>query len=137
MLTLVLPLTLDRFAWTPHGTYARDLEHFVNLLGFTPHESLIAATYGVAKLFMREHEMGQIRVGNFADCVLVDGKPLENIAVLQDHDKLNIIVINGRVHKAGRKEYIPPPVAGQDNNSHPIVPDMDFPEVKKDMQKNY
>lgn len=24
------------FAWTPHGTYARDLEHFVELLGFTP-----------------------------------------------------------------------------------------------------
>ncbi len=24
------------FAWTPHGTYARDLQHFVELLDFTP-----------------------------------------------------------------------------------------------------
>lgn len=95
------------FAWTPHGTYARDLAHFKNLLGFTAHESIIAATYGVAKLFMREDEMGQLKPGNYADCILVDGNPLEQIEVLQDHDKLDVIIINGRVHKAGRKEYLP------------------------------
>lgn len=132
---LILPGGDYGFAWTPHGTYARDLEHFVKLLDFTPMESIIAATAGVAKLFMREKELGKIQEGFYADCILVDGDPLEDIAVLQDHDKLNIIVLNGRVHKAGRKEYIAPPVAGQDANSHPIVPD--FPEVKKEMQKNY
>lgn len=94
------------FAWTPHGTYARDLQHFRDLLGFTSHEAIIAATYGVAKLFMRSDEMGQIKVGNFADCILVNGDPLENIEVLQDHSKLDIIIINGRVHKAGRLEYL-------------------------------
>ncbi|KAG4437049.1 hypothetical protein IFR05_007463 [Cadophora sp. M221] len=131
----VLPGGDYGFAWTPHGTYARDLDHFVKLLGFTPMESLIAATAGVAKLFMRENELGKIQEGFYGDCILVDGNPLEDITVLQDHDKLNVIVINGRVHKAGRKEYVAPPVAGQDSNSHPIVPD--FPEVKKEMQKNY
>lgn len=123
------------FAWTPHGTYARDLAHFKNLLGFTAHEAIIAATVGVAKLFMRSEELGKIAPGYYADCILVDGDPLEHIEVLQDHDKLNVIVINGRVHKAGRKEYVAPPVAGQDHNSHVIVPD--FPEVKTPMQKNY
>lgn len=122
------------FAWTPHGTYARDLAHFKNLLGFTAHEAIIAATYGVAKLFMRSHEMGQIKVGNFADCVLVDGNPLDEIEVLQDHDKLNIIVINGRVHKAGRKEYLLGQLSG---NPPPLHGDLDFPEVKKSMQKSY
>jgi len=134
---VVLPGGDYGFAWTPHGTYARDLEHFKNLLGFTAHEAIIAATYGVAKLFMREQEMGQIKEGNLADCILVDGNPLEDIKVLQDHDKLNVIMINGRVHKVGRKEYIPPPIAGQDGNQHPIVPDVDFPEVKVAMQKAY
>ena len=76
--------------------------------GFTPHEAIIAATYGVAKLFMRSHEMGQIKEGNYADCIVVDGKPLQNIAILQQHDLLNIIIINGRIHKAGRKEYVLP-----------------------------
>jgi hypothetical protein len=57
------------------------------------------------------------------------------VDVLQDHDRLDVIVINGRVHKAGRKEYVPPPVAGQDGNAHPIVPQWE--EEKKVMQKNY
>ncbi|KAF2174189.1 hypothetical protein M409DRAFT_62306 [Zasmidium cellare ATCC 36951] len=134
---VVLPGGDYGFAWTPHGTYARDLEHFVNLLGFTPHEAIIAATQGVAALLMRGHELGQVRPGYFADCILVDGNPLEDITVLQDHDKLNIICINGHVHKAGRKEYVPPPIAGQDGNMHVIVPDVDVPEVKRAMQKQY
>jgi adenine deaminase len=127
---VVLPGGDYGFAWTPHGTYARDLEHFVNLLGFTSHEAIIAATAGVAKLMMRPHELGKIQPGYYADCILVDGNPLED-------SKLNIICINGRVHKAGRQEYHPPPVAGQDDNRHVIVPDMNFPEVKAAMQKQY
>ncbi|KAK4696159.1 hypothetical protein P7C71_g1710, partial [Lecanoromycetidae sp. Uapishka_2] len=93
------------FAWTPHGTYARDLEHFVKLLDFTPMESIAAATAGVAKLFMREDELGKVKPGYFADLILVDGDPVKNIAVLQEHDKLNVIMINGRVHKASHREF--------------------------------
>ena len=40
----VLPGGDYGFAWTPHGTYARDLQHFVELLGFTPMEAIISAT---------------------------------------------------------------------------------------------
>jgi imidazolonepropionase-like amidohydrolase len=67
-------------------------------------ESILAATAGVAKLFMREDELGKIKEGYFADCILVDGDSLQDIAVLQDHGKLDVIVINGRVHK-GFKEF--------------------------------
>lgn len=118
------------FAWTPHGTYARDLTHFTKLLGFTAHEAIIAASYGVAKLFMREHEMGQIKQGNYADCVLVNGDPLKDMTILQDHDKLNIIIINGRVHKAGRHEYL---TAEQQL----LVPVDEYFEIKTQMQKAY
>lgn len=134
------------FAWTPHGTYARDLAHFTDLLGFTPHESIIAATAGVAALFMRSHELGKIRPGYYADCILVDGDPLQDIRLLQDHDRINIIMINGRVHKAGRREYVRDfqgvPVAGTKEGERSVmVPNMEiveeFPEVKKEMQKAY
>lgn len=131
---VILPGGDYGFAWTPHGTYARDLEHFVKLLGFTEHEAIISATAGVAAQFMQSHELGKVKAGYYADCILVDGNPLEDITVLQDHDKLNVICINGRVHKAGRREFVPPPIAGQDNNGHVIVPDKDFPTVKKAMQ---
>ncbi|KAF7869634.1 hypothetical protein EAF04_004418 [Stromatinia cepivora] len=101
---VVLPGGDYGFAWTPHGTHARDLAHFVNLLGFTPMEAILAATAGVAKLFMREDELGKIQEGFYADCILVDGNPLEDISILQDHERLNVIVINGRVHKAEENE---------------------------------
>ncbi|EXJ65963.1 uncharacterized protein A1O5_10939 [Cladophialophora psammophila CBS 110553] len=96
----VLPGGDYGFAWCPHGTYARDLEHFVKLLDFTPMESIIAATAGVAKPFMQENELGKILPGYYADCILVDGDPLQDIAVLQDHSKLDVIMINGRIHKS-------------------------------------
>ncbi|PYH88645.1 5-carboxymethyl-2-hydroxymuconate isomerase [Aspergillus ellipticus CBS 707.79] len=90
----VLPGGDYGFAWTPHGTYARDLEHFVKLLNFTPMESILAATAGVASLFMQAHELGKIQPGYYADCILVDGNPLEDISVLQNHEKLHVIMIN-------------------------------------------
>ena len=78
------------FAWTPHGTYARDLEHFVKLLDFTPMESIVAATAGVAKLFMREDELGKVLPGYLADLILVNGDPLEEISVLQVSPALRV-----------------------------------------------
>lgn len=68
-------------------------------------ESIVAATAGVAKLFMQENELGKIKPGYYADCNLVDGNPLEDISVLQDHEKLGAIIINGRIHKASSKEF--------------------------------
>ncbi|KAJ4157025.1 hypothetical protein NW754_008667 [Fusarium falciforme] len=134
---VVLPGDRDYgFAWTPHGTYARDLEHFVKMLGFTPHESIIAATAGVAALMMRGHELGKIQPGYYADCILVDGDPLQDISILQDHDKLNIIIMNGRVHKAGRKEYIRD-TSGSLSTGIPRHLTEEFPEKRPAMQKSY
>ena len=45
----VLPGGDYGFAWTPHGTYARDLQHFVELLGFTPMEAILSATAWAAR----------------------------------------------------------------------------------------
>ncbi|KAL2670545.1 hypothetical protein Neosp_014333 [[Neocosmospora] mangrovei] len=133
---VVLPGGDYGFAWTPHGTYARDLEHFVKMLGFTPHESIIAATAGVAALMMRGHELGKIQPGYYADCILVDGDPLEDVSILQDHDKLNIIIMNGRVHKAGRKEYIRD-TSGSLSTGIPRHLTEEFPEKRPAMQKSY
>jgi imidazolonepropionase-like amidohydrolase len=54
-------------------------------------------------------ELGLIREGYLADLVLVDGNPLEDIAVLQDRDRLAAIVKNGEFHKLadGRRRRMP------------------------------
>ncbi|KAI1077017.1 composite domain of metallo-dependent hydrolase [Whalleya microplaca] len=87
------------FAWAPHGTYAKDLEHFVNLFGYTPKESLITATALGGDIMGYPSELGKVLPGYFADVILVDGNPLEDIKILQDKSRLHAIVINGHVHK--------------------------------------
>lgn len=68
-------------------------------------EAILAATAGVAKLFMQDQELGKVQPGYYADMILVDGDPLKDIAVLQDHGKLNVIMINGRIHKASPRDF--------------------------------
>lgn len=85
---------------------------------------------------MRSHELGKIAPGYYADCILVDGDPLKDVTILQDHDKLNIITINGRVHKAGRKEYLKD-TSGELSSGIPSHLAPDFPEVRVAMQRSY
>ncbi len=86
-------------------------------------ESIIAATAGVAKLFIQETELGKIKPGYHAECILVDGDPLKDIVVLQEHYKLNVIMINGRIHKASSEDFITAPT-GPDNLSSNMKPMM-------------
>ncbi|MER7558955.1 amidohydrolase family protein [Nocardioides sp. NPDC126508] len=95
----VLPGGDYGFAWTPHGTYARDLQHFVELLDFTPMEAILAATAQGGEIMLRPDELGKVQPGYLADLILVDGDPLADITILQDHDRLHYIMKDGRFHK--------------------------------------
>ena len=87
------------FAWNPVGTDARDIEHFVNLLGFTPMEAIIAATRLGGEIMGMGDRIGQVRAGYLADLLLVDGDPLASVAILQDRQKLRAIMKNGEFRK--------------------------------------
>jgi imidazolonepropionase-like amidohydrolase len=95
----VLPGGDYGFAWNPHGTYARDLLLFVDVLGFTPMETLVAATRMGGEIMGRPDELGQIKLGYLADLLLVDGNPLTDIKRLQNQDALLVIMKDGRLHK--------------------------------------
>jgi len=92
----VLPGGDYGFAWNRNGRNARDLEHFVTLLGFTPMEAIVAATRQGGEIMMRGHELGQIREGFLADILLVEGDPLQDIRVLQDAKRLIGIMKDGQ-----------------------------------------
>ena len=96
----VLPGGDYGFAWNPHGTYARDLLLFVDFLGFTPMETLVAATKLGGEIMGMSGELGQVKPGYLADLLLVDGDPLTDIKRLQDRDALLAIMKNGALHKA-------------------------------------
>jgi len=87
------------FAWTPIGTNARDIEHFVKLLGFSPLEAIQAATKLGGQLMQLGDELGQVREGFLADLLLVDGDPLADVAILQDAARLAGIMKDGVFHK--------------------------------------
>ena len=91
----VLPGGDYGFAWNPIGANARDIEHFVKLLGFTPMEAIVAATRLGGEAMMRGHELGQIKAGYLADLLLVQGDPLANVGVLQDRDAIALVMKGG------------------------------------------
>ena len=92
------------FAWNPNGTNARDIEHFVNLLGFSPMDAIVSATKLGGQIMMMGNELGQIKPGYLADILLVDGNPLANVKILQDADKLIAIMKDGQFHKKPQVE---------------------------------
>ena len=48
------------FAWTPQGTNAKDIETFVELLGFSPMEAIQAATKYGGEIMGMGDELGMI-----------------------------------------------------------------------------
>jgi len=96
----VLPGGDYGFRWNPHGRNARDLEFFVELLGFTPMQALVAATKWGGEIMGMPQELGQVRKGFLADLLLVDGDPLAQLGILQDRNRLLAIMKDGVFHKA-------------------------------------
>ncbi|MBO6563676.1 MAG: amidohydrolase family protein [Pseudomonadales bacterium] len=75
----------------PHGTYAKDLEYFVDLFGMSNAESLICATRWGGEAYDPHGSVGTLEVDTLADLIIVDGNPLKDITVLQDHSKLSVM----------------------------------------------
>ena len=95
----VLPGGDYGFPHNPHGRDARDLELFVTEFGFTPFEALRAATQYGGQLMRMGQELGLIRPGYLADLLVVEGDPLRHIQLLQDPQRLRLIMKDGKVHK--------------------------------------
>jgi imidazolonepropionase-like amidohydrolase len=87
----------------PQGTNARDLEHFVKLVGYTPMEAIQAATRHGGSLMGRPNDLGQVRGGFLADLLLIGGNPLDDISILQDRERIAGIMKGGRFHKHPRQ----------------------------------
>ncbi|QWF46700.1 amidohydrolase family protein [Bordetella hinzii] len=98
----VLPGGDYGFAWMPHGTNARDLEYLVKYVGMTPKEALVSATKLGGELMMRPDELGLLKEGYLADIILVDGNPIEDLSLLQDADRILMVMKDGELFKNSR-----------------------------------
>lgn len=80
--------------WTRHGTYAAELERYVELAGMTPVEAIYTATRDMGPL--AGLDTGQVREGYLADLLIVDGDPTADIAVLQEPRRRRAVIKDGR-----------------------------------------
>ena len=67
--------------------------------GLAPMQAIQAATSSAAALLGLDQEIGTIEQGKLADLILIDGNPLDDIAVLEDPDRILRVVQKGKIVK--------------------------------------
>jgi len=87
-------------SWNPHGDYAKELEFFVDEVGFSAMETLVCATRNGSKILGTDQDVGTLETGKLADVLVVAGDVLADISILQDRARL-LAVIQGGIVKAG------------------------------------
>jgi imidazolonepropionase-like amidohydrolase len=87
------------FAQSPQGTNARDLKHFVDLLGYTPSEALQCGTRIGGQVMGMGHELGLVKEGFLADLLLVNGDPLKDLAMMVPEENFLVIMKDGALYK--------------------------------------
>jgi imidazolonepropionase-like amidohydrolase len=96
------------FAVTPYGEWnARELELFVDDLGFTPAAALRAATEVNARFMIERERIGRLEPGRSADFLALDFSPLENIGWLQDKSRIRAVHIAGKKIEIAARGYDP------------------------------
>jgi imidazolonepropionase-like amidohydrolase len=87
-----------------HNRNAVEFGHMV-AGGMTPMQAIVAGTGAAADCIGLGDKVGVLRAGMLADLLLVDGDPLRDIRVLENADKLRLIMQDGRIvkHEAARQ----------------------------------
>jgi imidazolonepropionase-like amidohydrolase len=82
--------------FNPHGRNAQELRRMV-AFGMTPMQAIEAATKSAATLLGLEQEIGTLEAGKEADLLLVNGNPLDDIALLEDSARLECVIQGGKI----------------------------------------
>jgi imidazolonepropionase-like amidohydrolase len=81
-----------------HGKWhGKEAELFVNQVGMTPMEAILANTSGNAAMVNLTGEVGVIAPGKLADIVIWDKDPIADITVLQRPAETSLIIKDGRI----------------------------------------
>jgi imidazolonepropionase-like amidohydrolase len=86
----------DAGARVCHGENARELEELVRA-GMTPMEAILSATSVGADLLDMTDLVGSVEAGKYADLLIVDGDPLKDISILQDIDRIKMVMKGGEI----------------------------------------
>jgi imidazolonepropionase-like amidohydrolase len=81
----------------PHGTNAFELELMVRY-GMSALDAILVSTRDAARALRMEDTLGTIEKGKLADIIVIDGDPLEDISVLQEKEKISLVMKEGAIY---------------------------------------
>ena len=87
----------DAGGWV-HGNNAQELEMLTDA-GMTPQQAIAAGTREAAACLGLEQDLGTLEAGKLADLIVVDGNPLEDITLLQERDRIRLVMKEGQVFR--------------------------------------
>lgn len=82
-----------------HGSYADELDFYVNEAGIPPRDVLRWGTRHGAELVGMAGELGEVKAGAIADLIVIDGDPIEDIRVLREVDRIPAVLKGGVFQK--------------------------------------
>jgi imidazolonepropionase-like amidohydrolase len=89
----------------PYGEWhAYEMQIFVDLFGFSPIEAIHSNTLAASQVLKRYRgKVGKLEPGRYADIIVINGNPTEDISVLQKKSRLDM------VFKGGERIDLTPP----------------------------
>lgn len=81
--------------WTHHGTYAAELQRYVDECGLSPIAAIHTATCNFSGLL--DEKIGVIEEGFIADLLVIEGDPVADISILQHAERPRIVLKDGEL----------------------------------------
>ncbi len=81
-----------------HGTNAEELQ-FMTEIGMSAMDAIVATTQVASECIHMADDVGTVEAGKFADLLVIDGNPLDDIAILQDQAKMPLVMVGGQAHR--------------------------------------
>lgn len=77
------------------GENMAELAFMVDWLGMSPMEVIVASTTKAAEC-IEQPNLGALRAGCMADVLVLDGDPLADIRILEQRDRLHLVMKGGK-----------------------------------------
>ena len=81
------------------GDGALELQLMVDY-GMTPMQAIVANTKNGAEAMRMSDRLGTLETGKLADLIVVDGDPLADIKILQDKEKIQLVMKGGEIFRS-------------------------------------
>ena len=82
-----------------HGNNSIELDMLADA-GMTPMQAIVAGTREAAVCCGLGEDLGTLEAGKLADVIVVDGNPLGDVTVLQDRERVRLVMKEGQVFRS-------------------------------------